>query len=85
VTPVFAAFIRYQLALLECYEFQLAHNIWDEGRLNEALKSWLASQLPVLRAQRALNEQTLIAYRDFIGQYRGLLEAALRQQGGPMP
>ncbi len=85
MNALLAAYIRFQLALLECYESQYARNMWDEGRLNETLKSWLASLLPVLRAQRALNEQMLTAHRDFIGQYRSLLEAALRMEGDHMP
>ena len=83
-TP-FPALIQFQLALLDAYEAGLAQNAWDEARLNEALKSWLAILLPALRAQRALAEQTFTAHRELIGQYRSHLEAALRTQGDLPP
>jgi hypothetical protein len=78
---LFPALIEFQLALLDAYESLLAQNRWDEARLNEALKSWLAVLLPALRAQCALGEQMLTVHRELIRQYRGHLEAASRTQG----
>jgi hypothetical protein len=83
VNAPFAAFIRFQLALLDFYEAQYDQNVWDEGRRDEVLKSWAASLLPVLRAQRALNQQMLTAHRDFIGHCRDHLWSMLQSDGDP--
>jgi hypothetical protein len=80
-----AALIQFQLALLDFYETQYAQDVWDEGRRDELLKSWVASLLPVLRAQRALNQQLLIAHRDLIGHYRDHLRSMLQSYGGHTP
>ncbi len=80
-----AAFLRYHLALLDFYEQQCVRNLWDEGRLNEALKSFLASLMPVLRAQRALNQEMFSTHRDLIGRYRELLRSMLSEQGDHAP
>jgi hypothetical protein len=83
VNAPFAAVIQFQLALLDFYEVQYAQNVWDEGRRDEVLKSWAASLLPVLRAQRALNRQMLTAHRDFIGRCRDHLRSMLQSDGDP--
>jgi hypothetical protein len=57
--------------------------VWDEGRRDEVLKSWAASLLPVLRAQRELNQQMLTAHRDFIDHYRDHLRSILQTEGDP--
>jgi hypothetical protein len=83
VNDPFAALIQFQLALLDFYEAQYAQNVWDEGRRDEVLKSWAVSLLPVLRAQRELNQQMLTAHRDFIGHYRDHLRSMLQSDGDP--
>jgi hypothetical protein len=83
VNDPFAALIQFQLALLDVYEDQCAQNVWDEGRRDEVLKSWAASLLPVLRAQRELNQQMLTAHRDFIDHYRDHLRSILQSDGDP--
>ncbi len=85
MTAPIAALIQYHLALLDFYESQVARNVWDEGRLNEALKSLMASLMPVIRAHRALNEQMFTAHRDFVGQYRELLRSILETHGDDAP
>ncbi len=82
---LFPAMVQYQLALLETYEANLAHIVWDEMQLNEALKAWLASLLPMLSAQRKLSEQMLAAHREAIGQYRSLLQQMLQSGGHRAP
>lgn len=72
---------RFQLAVLDAYEKLLASCAWDEGSLNEALKSMMVSMLPLLRAQRALGEQLVSSHQELLRQYRRVLEAALRQPG----
>jgi hypothetical protein len=83
VNDPLAALIQFQLALLDFYEDQCAQNVWDEGRRDEVLKSWTASLLPVLRAQRELNQQMLTAHRDFIDHYRDHLRSILQSDGDP--
>jgi len=72
-----ADIVRFQLAVLDAYEKLLASCTWDEARLNEALKSMMASMLPLLRAQRALGEQFFATHREMLTQYRRNLEASL--------
>jgi hypothetical protein len=85
VNAPFAALIQLQLALLDFYEAQYAQNMGDEGRRDEVLKSWAASLLPVLRAQRELNQQMLTAHHDFIGHYRDHLRSMLQSHGDHTP
>jgi hypothetical protein len=73
--------IQFQLAVLDAYENLLTSYSWDEGRLNEALKSMMASMLPLLRAQRALGEQLFASHQEMLRQYRRSLETSLRQAG----
>jgi len=73
--------VRFQLAVLDAYEKLLASCAWDEGSLNETLKSMMASMLPLLRAQRALGEQLVSSHQELLRQYRHVLEASLRQSG----
>lgn len=71
--------VQFQLAVLDAYEKLLGSCSWDEGSLNEALKSMIASMLPLLRAQRALGEQLVSSHQELLRQYRRVLEASLRQ------
>lgn len=71
--------VRFQLAVLDAYEKLLAGCAWDEGSLNDALKSMMASMLPLLRAQRALGEQLVASHQELLREYRRALEASLRQ------
>jgi len=73
--------IRLQLAWLESYERLLNRFCWNEGQLNEALKSAMLALLPVIRAQGALGDRLLAAHQDLIGQYRRVLEATLEGAG----
>jgi hypothetical protein len=73
--------VHFQLAVLDAYEKLLAGCTWDESRLNDALKSMMASMLPLLRAQRALGEQLFASHQELLRQYRRTLEATLRQPG----
>lgn len=82
---MFSAYLRYQLALLEAYETNLTQFAWDESHLNEALKAWLASLLPIIRAQHTFSEQMLAAHRDAIKQYRERLQQMMRAQGSASP
>ena len=74
--------VDFQLAVLDAYEKLLASCGWDEPRLNEALKSMMASMMPLLRAQRALGEQLFASHQELVRQYRRTLEASLRQSDG---
>jgi hypothetical protein len=56
--------VHFQLPVLDACEKLLASCGWDEARLNEALKSMMASMLPLLRAQRAPQGTTA---RDALG------------------
>lgn len=71
--------VQFQLAVLDAYEKLLGSCSWDEGSLNDALKSMIASMLPLLRAQRALGEQLVSSHQELLRQYRRVLEASLRQ------
>lgn len=73
--------VRFQLAVLDAYEKLLASCAWDEGSLNDALKSMMASMLPLWRAQRALGEQLVSSHQEMLREYRRALEASLRQPG----
>ena len=71
--------VRFQLAVLDAYEKLLASCAWDEGSLNDALKSMMASMLPLLRAQRTLGERLVSSHQELLRQYRRVLEASLHQ------
>jgi hypothetical protein len=73
--------VNFQLALLDAYEKLLESCSWDQGKLNDILKSVMSSFLPLLRAQREMRDQLLASQRELIRQYRQSLEASLHQSG----
>ncbi len=76
--------VHFQPAVLDAYEKLLASCCCDEARLNEALKSKMASMPPLLRAQRASGEQLVATRWELLRQYRRALETNLRPPGGGM-
>jgi hypothetical protein len=74
--------VTFQLTLLDLYETLLENLTWDEERLNTTLKTFMLSVLALTRVQRGLGDRVAAVQKEAIREYRGRLEAWLREHDG---
>ncbi len=75
--------VAFQLCLLELYEALLDICVWDEAKINTALKTFMASVLGLLRVQRSLGAQVVTVQKEAIREHRARLERWLAAHGEP--
>jgi hypothetical protein len=73
--------VLFQLTLLDLYESLLEMNGWDETRVNTTLKTFMASVLALMRVQRSLGAQAVMAQKEFVRVHRERLERWLEEHG----
>jgi hypothetical protein len=81
--PLIPELLKFQLSLLNAYEGLLKSQTWDKAQLNQVLKEWMSSLLPLVQSGEAMREQLVEAQKQVLEQYRHCLEEALRRQSEP--
>jgi hypothetical protein len=79
----FRSIVVFQLTLLDLYESLLEMGVWDEGKVNTTLKTFMSSLLALMSVQRSLGTQVVLVQRELIREHRARLERWLEEQEEP--